>query len=123
MAIREAFPTCLRRQARTSRTKPRGFGERFFRPLASWLRGHSQTGARFSADTPRPIPGQRLARVDVTGEQAVEGEALDAHQVRSSVARRLGLDMGGLEPADRRADGVVQMTLDATQHFSAGSID
>ncbi len=55
---------------------------------------------------------------DVIKSSEIEGEALDADQVRSSVARRLGLDMGGLEPADRRVDGVVEMTLDATQHYT-----
>ena len=44
-----------------------------------------------------------------------EGERLDADQVRSSVARRLGLEVAGLERADRYVDGIVEMMLDATQ--------
>lgn len=62
---------------------------------------------------------QRQATADaVAGEatetSAIEGEMLDAAQVRSSVARRLGLDAAGLAEPDRRVDGVVAMTLDAT---------
>ena len=47
----------------------------------------------------------------------IEGEKLDAEQVRSSIARRLGIDIGGLKPADRNVEGVVEMMLDATRHF------
>ena len=54
---------------------------------------------------------------DVIKSSEIEGEKLDADQVRSSVARRLGMDVGGLEPADRHVEGVVEMTLDATQHY------
>jgi Fic family protein len=49
---------------------------------------------------------------------AIEGVVLDAENVRSSLARRLGLDIGGLEDhKDRYVDGVVEMMLDATQEF------
>jgi Fic family protein len=51
---------------------------------------------------------------EVVKSSDIEGEKLDAEQVRSSVARRLGLDIGGLKPADRHVEGVVDMTLDAT---------
>src|SRR4029450_8783072 len=54
---------------------------------------------------------------DVLKSSEIEGEKLDADQVRSSVARRLGMDIGGLKPADRHVDGVVEMMLDATQRF------
>jgi Fic family protein len=54
---------------------------------------------------------------DVLKSSEIEGEMLDADQVRSSVARRLGIDIGGLQPADRHVDGVVEMMLDATQHY------
>lgn len=47
----------------------------------------------------------------------IEGEFLAQNKVRSSIAKRLGLDIGGLEPPDRRVDGVVDMTLDATRSF------
>ena len=54
---------------------------------------------------------------DVVKSSEIEGEHLDADQVRSSVARRLGIDIGGATRADRAVDGVVDMMLDATQHF------
>lgn len=44
----------------------------------------------------------------------IEGELLEREQVRSSVARRLGMDTGGILPADRHIEGVVEMMLDAT---------
>lgn len=54
---------------------------------------------------------------DVLKTSEIEGEILDRDQVRSSIARRLGLDIGALTPADRDVDGVVEMMLDATQHY------
>src|SRR5690242_15398695 len=53
---------------------------------------------------------------EVAASSAIEGERLDKAQVRSSIARRLGIDIGGLTPADRNVEGVVEMMLDATQH-------
>jgi len=53
----------------------------------------------------------------VVKSSEIEGQKLDADQVRSSVARRLGIDIGGLQPADRHVEGVVEMMLDATQHY------
>jgi Fic family protein len=53
---------------------------------------------------------------DVVKSSEIEGEVLDREQVRSSIARRLGLDIGALTPADRDVEGVVEMMLDATQH-------
>ncbi|MEI6714387.1 MAG: Fic family protein [Verrucomicrobiota bacterium] len=54
---------------------------------------------------------------DVLKSSAIEGEFLDPEQVRSSIARRLGLDLAGLKPSSRDVEGVVEMMLDATQHF------
>ncbi len=54
---------------------------------------------------------------DVLETSEIEGETLDADQVRSAVARRLGMDIGGLKAADRHVEGVVEMMLDATQHY------
>src|SRR5271168_496991 len=54
---------------------------------------------------------------DVLKSSEIEGEILDIDQVRSSLARRLGLDIGALTPADRHVDGVVEMMLDATQKY------
>jgi Fic family protein len=56
---------------------------------------------------------------DVLKSSEIEGEILDREQVRSSLARRLGLDIGALSPTDRHVDGVVEMMLDATQNFMA----
>ena len=55
---------------------------------------------------------------DVVTSSEIEGEMLDARQVRSSVARRLGIDIGGLAPTDRNVEGVVEMALDATGRFA-----
>ncbi len=55
--------------------------------------------------------------LDVLKSSEIEGELLDADQVRSSIARRLGMDIAGLVPADRHVEGVVEMMLDATQHY------
>lgn len=52
---------------------------------------------------------------DVLKSSEIEGEILDYDQVRSSIARRLGMEIGALAPADRHVDGVVEMMLDATQ--------
>ena len=54
---------------------------------------------------------------DVLKTSEIEGEILDAAQVRSSIARRLGMDIGALKPADRNVEGVVEMMLDATRHY------
>jgi Fic family protein len=54
---------------------------------------------------------------DVLKSSEIEGEKLDADQVRSSVARRLGMSIAGLKPADRNVEGVVEMMLDATQRY------
>jgi Fic family protein len=54
---------------------------------------------------------------DVIKSSAIEGEILNATQVRSSIARRLGIDIGGLSPSGRDVEGVVEMMLDATQKF------
>lgn len=54
---------------------------------------------------------------DVVKTSDIEGETLDAVQVRSSIARRLGIDVGGIETADRQVEGVVEMMLDATRNY------
>ena len=58
----------------------------------------------------------RAVTLDALKTSEIEGELLAPEQVRSSVARRLGLDTAGLPTPDARADGVVAMLLDATQH-------
>src|ERR1700729_2032952 len=54
---------------------------------------------------------------EIVKSTEIEGEKLDRDQVRSSVARRLGVDIGALTPADRNVEGVVEMMLDATQRY------
>ncbi|MBA3564106.1 MAG: Fic family protein [Gammaproteobacteria bacterium] len=54
---------------------------------------------------------------DVVKSSEIEGEKLEPDQVRSSIARRLGMDVGGLIPADRNVEGVVEMMLDATARY------
>ncbi len=54
---------------------------------------------------------------DVQKTSDIEGERLDARQVRSSVARRLGMDAGGLK-VEERVEGVVEMMLDATGNYT-----
>ncbi len=54
---------------------------------------------------------------DVVKSSAIEGEKLNPDEVRSSIARRLGLDVAGLPKAGRDVEGVVEMMLDGTRHF------
>jgi Fic family protein len=56
---------------------------------------------------------------EVTKSSDIEGETLDREQVRSSLARRLGMDAAGLKTPDRNVEGVVEMMLDATQNYTA----
>src|SRR5580704_8539875 len=59
----------------------------------------------------------RTLTEDVVKSSAIEGQELDPAAVRSSIARRLGMDVGGLRPADRDVEGVVEMMLDATRNY------
>ena len=54
---------------------------------------------------------------DVVKSSDIEGEKLDAAEVRSSIARRLGMDAGGVAPADRDVEGIVELMLDATGRY------
>ena len=54
---------------------------------------------------------------DVVKTSAIEGENLDPLEVRSSIARRLGINIAGLIPASRNVEGIVEILLDATQNF------
>lgn len=56
---------------------------------------------------------------DVVKTSAIEGEVLDVASVRSSIARRIGVDIGALAPVDRHVEGVVEMILDATGNCHA----
>lgn len=57
--------------------------------------------------------------LDVTKSSEIEGEQLNTDQVRSSIARRLGIELAGSVAAERNVDGVVEMMLDATQNYQA----
>jgi Fic family protein len=61
----------------------------------------------------------RTLTEDVVKSSEIEGEKLDSAQVRSSIARKLGLDVGGLVPSDRNVDGVVDLMVDATRKYAA----
>lgn len=56
---------------------------------------------------------------EVVKSSEIEGEVLARDQVRSSIARRLGMEVAGLVPADRNVEGVVEMMLDATGNHAA----
>ena len=56
--------------------------------------------------------------LDVLKSSEIEGEILNKDQVRSSIARRLGLEVSGLVDSPRNVDGVVEMMLDATQNYT-----
>lgn len=56
---------------------------------------------------------------EVVKSSAIEGQHLNPKEVRSSIAGKLGLDVAGLPTPGRAVDGVVEMMLDATQHFDA----
>jgi len=60
---------------------------------------------------------------DVITSSEIEGEILDPDQVRSSIARRLGMDIAGLTASERHVDGVVEMLIDATRNYSAKLTD
>ena len=56
--------------------------------------------------------------LDVVKSSEIEGEFLNYDQVRSSIARRLGINVAGLVPSSRHIEGVVEMMLDATQRHN-----
>ncbi len=68
------------------------------------------------------VTDQQTARVDsmiseVLTSSEIEGESLDYEQVRSSIARRLGIEHGGVQNIDHRTEGVVEMALDAAGNW------
>ena len=89
-------------------------------PLAELHRAQGHLAGRMSDlgfDLRNQATLQALTQEVIT-TSAIEGEALDLEAVRSSIARRLGVDIGALTPTDRKVDGVVYMVLDATQHHA-----
>ena len=109
----------------------------YIHELKDWPRFHwKQERLSTRLSTVRHRQGRLIGRMEALGfplqEEAVlqtlteeviksseiEGEMLDREQVRSSIARRLGMDIGGLTAADRNVEGVVEMMLDATQRYA-----
>jgi Fic family protein len=85
-------------------------------PLASVSRAQGLLLGRL-ADIGMPVRDQAtLAALteDVVKTSEIEGEMLNLESVRSSIARRLGVDIGAVAPVDRHVEGVVDMVLDAT---------
>lgn len=56
---------------------------------------------------------------DVLKTSEIEGEKLDMNQVRSSIAKRLGIDIAGVQHIDSKVEGIVEIMLDATRNFDA----
>jgi Fic family protein len=110
---------------------------RYIHGLSDWPHFHWNEGA-LSAPLAhvRHVQGRLLGRMEALGfslqneaelatltldvlkSSEIEGEKLNADQVRSSIARRLGMETAGAVPADRDVEGVVEMMLDATQNFA-----
>lgn len=89
-------------------------------PLASVSRSQGLLLGRL-ADVGIPLRDQAsLAALteDVVKTSEIEGEVLNLESVRSSIARRLGVEMGAVASVDRHVEGVVDMVLDATSHSS-----
>jgi Fic family protein len=60
---------------------------------------------------------------EIVKSSEIEGEILDRDQVRSSIALRLGMDIGALTPAERHVEGMVELMLDATQNYDEALTD
>ena len=88
-------------------------------PLAQVHRAQGMLAGRMAALglAQRDQATLQVLTQEVITTSAIEGERLDLDAVRSSVARKLGLDIGALAPSDRHVDGVVDVVLDATRHF------
>lgn len=67
--------------------------------------------------TAREVTTLSTITLDVIKSSEIEGEKLDYNQVRSSIARRLGINVAGLVATNRSVEGVVEMMLDATQNY------
>lgn len=90
-------------------------------PLAEVCRWQGQLLGTV-ADVGIPLRDQASFAVltdDIIKTNEIEGESLNVESVRSSIARRLGVDIGALAPIDRHVEGVVEMVLDATGRCEA----
>ncbi len=88
-------------------------------PLAQVHRAQGQLASRMASLglAQRDQATLQVLTQEVITTSAIEGENLHLETVRSSVARKLGLDIGALAPSDRYVDGMVEVVLDATQNF------
>lgn len=59
----------------------------------------------------------QVVTLDIVKSSEIEGEILNPQEVRSSVARRLGLEVAGTASANRHVEGIVEMMLDATSNY------
>jgi len=91
--------------------------------LAQLCMGQPGSHCPFGRCTPSAGPTAReslsVLTTSVVKSSAIEGEVLNSDQVRSSIARRLGLDVAGLPKANRDVEGIVELMLDATENFTA----
>ncbi len=91
-------------------------------PLLSGIRykqGRLQGQMQLLGFTLRDETSLQVLTLDVLKSSEIEGEVLSSDEVRSSIARRLGMDIGGMVSSDRSVEGVVDMMLDATQQYAA----
>ena len=89
-------------------------------PLAQLHRAQGELVGRMAhlGLAQRDLATLQVLTQEVITTSAIEGEMLNLEAVRSSIARKLGVDIGALAPADRHVDGVVDMVLDATQQHA-----
>ena len=89
-------------------------------PLAQLHRAQGELVGRMAhlGLVQRDLATLQVLTQEVITTSAIEGETLNLEAVRSSIARKLGVDIGALAPADRYVDGVVDMVLDATQQHA-----
>ncbi|MBP6276632.1 MAG: Fic family protein [Limnohabitans sp.] len=89
-------------------------------PLAQLHRAQGELVGRMAhlGLAQRDLATLQVLTQEVITTSAIEGETLNLEAVRSSIARKLGVDIGALAPADRHVDGVVDMVLDATQQHT-----
>lgn len=89
-------------------------------PLAQLHRAQGELVGRMAhlGLVQRDLATLQVLTQEVITTSAIEGETLNLDAVRSSIARKLGVDIGALAPADRNVDGVVDMVLDATQQHA-----
>ena len=89
-------------------------------PLAQLHRAQGELVGRMAhlGLAQRDLATLQVLTQEVITTSAIEGETLNLEAVRSSIARKLGVDIGALAPVDRHVDGVVDMVLDATQQHA-----